>query len=48
MLSLTSIIGIAALFTLAVGVGVVIWSFVNTRRRYYTEFLNRTNQDGRN
>ena len=46
MLSLTNIIGIATLFTLAVGVGVVIWSIVNTRRRYYAEFMNRTNQNG--
>lgn len=29
----------------AIGVGVAIWSFIDTRRRYYEEYLSRKSND---
>ncbi len=47
MLSLTQILGIAVLITLVIGIGVLVWSVVDTRRRYYADFIGRRNQNGR-
>ena len=46
MLSLTQIIGVAVLITSAIGIGVLVWSIVDTRRRYYSDFVARRNPDG--
>ena len=35
----TLIIVVAASMTVAVGVGVIIWSIWDTRRRYYRDFV---------
>jgi hypothetical protein len=42
----TLIIIVAASVTVAMGVGVVIWSIWDTRRRYYREFLAKREQRG--
>lgn len=43
MLSLTQILGIGVLITVAIGIIVLVWSIVDTRRRYYADFVSRRN-----
>ena len=46
MLSLTQILGIAVLITVAIGIAVLVWSIIDTRRRYYADFVSRRKQHG--
>lgn len=42
---MTSIIYLAIGITAAFGIGVAIWSFFDTRKKHYDEYVNRKTND---
>lgn len=41
MTVLTAIVVSVVIILALVGIGVAVWSIIDTRRRYYEEYLNR-------
>lgn len=43
---MTELITIIGVLVIASGIGVAIWSFMDTRKRYYEEYLRRKRNAG--
>ena len=43
---MTELITVAGVLVIVSGLGVAVWSFIDTRKRYYEEYLKRRRNAG--